>query len=574
MKSAFLGGVFLVALPTFVACGGGGTTPSTTSSGTSTGTTSTGGAGTGGATTGGATTGGTGGATTGGTGGGGGASCGTRAECAAAWEQAASDKLDTLASGPPAALAAFLKAMPKGGDLHNHLSGAVYAETYLGWAKADGDCVNSTSYSVVYASQCSASTQPAPTTGAFYDSIVRAWSMQDFTAGAESGHDHFFATFGKFGAVAGAHRDDSLADVAKRAADENQLYVETMFNLGKNLGALSASIWSGTLTAQALPGLYASIKAAPTFASELAADVQVVTSAQTAYRAALGCEDLSPPPGCDVGVRFVAQVSRTGANDTIFGQLVAAFEMAMKTPGIVAVNLSSPEDDTSSLANYDLHMAMLDFLYNQYTVTKKSPLHVTLHAGELTPKYLPASYPTANTFHIRKAVEVGHAERIGHGLDVLSETDAQGLLDELRQKNVLVEVCLSSNAQILEVQGTAHPLSTYLKNQVPVALATDDQGVSRSSLAGEMLRGVLDQHLDYRQLKAMARDSLEHAFLPGPSLWSSISTVAAVTDCAPSATMGLGDTPDAPCQAFLATSERAGMQWNLERAFTQFERQQ
>jgi hypothetical protein len=572
MKSALSRGAFLVAVFSGAsACGdatrstGSTATTSTSVTSSSSGTTtaSTGGGGSGGAGAGGSAT-----------GGGGGSSCGTRAECAAAWEQVAADKLDALVAGPPAALAAFLKAMPKGADLHNHLSGAVYAETYLGWAKADGDCVNSSTYAVVFPSQCSAATQPTPTTGAFYDSIVRAWSMKDFVAGAETGHDHFFATFGKFGAVAGAHRDETLADVAARAADESQLYVETMFNLGKNIGALSASIWSGTLTAQDLPGLHASILAAPTFSAELASDVQVVTSAQSAYRTALGCDELSPPPACDVEVRFIAQVARTGGKDTVFGQLVGAYEMAAKTNGIVALNLSSPEDDTTSLANYDLHMAMLDFLYNQYTVTQKSPLHVTLHAGELTPEFLPPAYPTANTFHIRQAVELGHAERIGHGLDVLSETNAQGLLDELRQKNVLVEVCLSSNSQILNVQGAAHPLASYLQNQVPVALATDDQGVSRSSLAGEFLRGVLDQNLGYRRLKAMARDSLEHAFLPGPSLWSSISSVGPVADCAPTATMWLGDVPDAACQAFLATSERATKQWKLERAFTQFESQQ
>jgi adenosine deaminase len=583
MKSALFRGAFLVAVLTGAWACGGDATGSTSSTGTtssggsssSSGTTtaSAGGGGTGGAGTGGSAAGGAG---TGGsaTGGGGTASCGTPTECAATWEQAASDKLDGLAAGPPDALAAFLKAMPKGGDLHNHLSGAIYAETYLGWAKADGDCVNSSTYAAVFSGQCSASTQPAPTAGAFFDSIVHAWSMKDFVAGAETGHDHFFATFGKYGAVAGAHRDDSLADVATRAADENELYVETMFNLGKNLGALSASIWSGALTATDLPGLYASILAAPTFSAELASDVQVVTSARSAYRTALGCDDLSPPPACDVEVRFIAQVSRTGAKDTVFGQLIAAYEMASKTSGIVALNLSSPEDDPTSLANYDLHMAMLDFLYNQYTVTQKSPLHVTLHAGELTPEFLPPAYATANTFHIRKAVEIGHAERIGHGLDILSETNAQGLLDELHQKNVLVEVCLSSNTQILNVQGTAHPLATYLQNQVPVALATDDQGVSRSSLAGELVRGVVDQKLGYRQLKAMARDSLEHAFLPGPSLWSAIAGVTPVPDCAPTATMGLGDVPDATCQAFLATSERATMQWKLEHAFTQFESQQ
>jgi len=34
----------------------------------------------------------------------------------------------------PALLLPFLREMPKGGDLHNHLSGAIYAESYLRWA--------------------------------------------------------------------------------------------------------------------------------------------------------------------------------------------------------------------------------------------------------------------------------------------------------------------------------------------------------------------------------------------------------------------------------------------------------
>jgi hypothetical protein len=545
---------------------GGGAT-----GGAGTGGHATGGAGTGGA-TGGGGAGGAGGATGGATGGAGGqGACGTPAACAAVWEEAASAKLDVLAAGPKDALAAWLTEMPKGADLHNHLSGAVYAETYLGWAKADGDCVNATSDAVVYANQCGGN-QPVPGPGAFYDEIVRAWSMKDFVAGAETGHDHFFATFGKFGAVSGAHRNDSLADVLARAAAEHVQYVETMFNLGKNVGALSASIWSGTLTAADLPGLHAKILASASFAGELAKDVQVVEGARKGTRATLGCDGPSPPTACDVGVRFVAQIARTGAKDTVFGQLVGAFEMAMKTDGIVAANLSSPEDDTTSLANYDLHMAMLDYLHGYYA--GKSPLHVTLHAGELAPKFLPAQYANAITFHVRKAVELGHAERVGHAVDVLQETDAQGLLAELAQKNVLVEVCLSSNAQILEIQGAAHPLASFLAAGVPVALATDDQGVSRSSLAGEHLRAVVDQHLDYRTLKTMARDSLEHAFLPGASIWTSVAHATPVADCAPTPTMGLGDPPNASCQAVLAGSERAKVQWRLERAFSEFEKKQ
>jgi len=39
--------------------------------------------------------------------------------------------------------------MPKGGDLHSHLSGAVYAESYIAWAAEDGVCVNRTTFFLV-----------------------------------------------------------------------------------------------------------------------------------------------------------------------------------------------------------------------------------------------------------------------------------------------------------------------------------------------------------------------------------------------------------------------------------------
>ncbi|HVK73844.1 MAG TPA: hypothetical protein VM734_11020 [Kofleriaceae bacterium] len=499
--------------------------------------------------------------------------CGTPAQCAQVWEDRAAARLDALVDNP-GALDAFLKAVPKGGDLHNHLSGAVYAETYLEWARADGDCINTTTFAAVYANQCSASTQPAPATGNFYDQIVRAWSMLDFVpGGAETGRDHFFATFGKFGAIAGAHRDDSIADVLSRAADENQLYVETMFNLGTNVGSLAASTWSGTVTAADLPAFYDLLTASPSFADRLASDVNAVVAAGSGYKTRLGCAGANPPAACGVGLRFIAQVSRTGANDQIFGQLVSAFEMAAVNPLIVGVNLSSPEDDTRSLNNYELHMAMLDFLHARYTATGRSPLRVTLHAGEVVPRYLP---PGSNhdTFHIRRAVEVAHAARIGHGVDILSETGADELLDTMRDRGVLVEICLSSNDQILEVRGAAHPLARYLEHGVPVALATDDQGVSRSSLAGEYARAVRDQGLRYRQLKAMARASLEHAFLPGASLWTSAARAEPVAACAATDTMAVGDPPGPACAEHLAASERARLQWELERRFLVFERAQ
>ena len=56
-----------------------------------------------------------------------------------------------------------------------------------------------------------------------------------------------------------------------------------------------------------------------------------------------------------------------------------------------------------------------------------------------------------------------------------------------------------------------------MKHGVPVALATDDAGVSRTDgMTHEYVRAVQDFGLGYSDLKHMARESLEHSFLAGP----------------------------------------------------------
>ena len=119
---------------------------------------------------------------------------------------------------------------------------------------------------------------------------------------------------------------------------------------------------------------------------------------------------------------------------------------------------------------------------------------------------------------MRDSVAIGHAERIGHGVDVMNETRPFELLREMARRNVMVEICLTSNDVILGVSGPQHPLQQYIRAGVPVALATDDEGVARSDMTHEYLRGAQDQGLSYSQLKKMARTSLEHAFIGGSEL--------------------------------------------------------
>jgi hypothetical protein len=205
-------------------------------------------------------------------------------------------------------------------------------------------------------------------------------------------------------------------------------------------------------------------------------------------------------------------------------------------------------------------MRIIEALHKFYPAT-----HVALHADELWMGLVP---PEGLRFHIRESIERGGAERIGHGVAVMSEDDPIGLLREMAKKNVLVEICLTSNDAILGVSGERHPLHEYMKYDVPVALATDDEGVSRTDMTHEYLRAVEDQGLNYADLKRMARASLEHSFIPGRSVWQKLESSASVCEL----DLREAERPTKACKALLEGSERARLQWQLEKAFTEFEK--
>jgi adenosine deaminase len=193
-------------------------------------------------------------------------------------------------------------------------------------------------------------------------------------------------------------------------------------------------------------------------------------------------------------------------------------------------------------------------------------VHIALHAGELAFGLVP---PEGVTFHIRDSVERGHAERIGHGTDIMNEHDPLGLMREMAKRNVLVEICLTSSDLILGISGNDHPLPIYMKEGVPVALATDDEGVSRSDMTHEYLRAIETyDSISYRDLKRMARLSLEHSFVPGESLWRDAKMSQMISACS---TSKIGK-PASACEEFIAGSERAKLQWKLEKEFAEFEK--
>jgi adenosine deaminase len=100
-------------------------------------------------------------------------------------------------------------------------------------------------------------------------------------------------------------------------------------------------------------------------------------------------------------------------------------------------------------------------------------------------------------------------------------------------------------------------------------LATDDQGVSRSDITHEYLRAVETYALKYADLKRMARQSLEHSFIPGASIWADGRDFRRIAVCERDEQSG---NSSVKCEKFLETSERARVQSQLERAFAAFEK--
>ena len=468
----------------------------------------------------------------------------------------------------PNLLLPFLREMPKGGDLHNHLSGAIYAESLIEWASDAKDCVDPKAMYIA-AGPCAAPQVPvsdAFANPALYAGMIDAFSMRNWQLSGQSGHDHFFDTFGKFGQATDGAVDKMLAETAARAASQREVYQELMLTpTGKDLETLAKLLgWNDDfgVMQQRLLG-----NGLPQILSTASQQIRVAEAARDKL---LDCGAAKPDPGCQVPQRFLFQVARGKPKEVVFAQILSGFLMAGAEPGIVppdphvvGLNLVMPEDWYVPIQDFPLHMRILDYLHKKYP-----RVHIALHAGELVEGLVP---PEDLQFHVRDSVAIGHAERIGHGVDVMNETRPFVLLREMARRNVMVEICLTSNDVILGVSGPQHPLREYIRAGVPVALATDDEGVARSDMTHEYLRGAQDQGLSYAQLKKMARTSLEHAFITGASLWRDGNTFAMVKECA--AVKTGTEQPPATCRTFLDGSEKARLQWKLEVDFNQFESQ-
>lgn len=464
-----------------------------------------------------------------------------------------------LAAMSKAELTAFTQALPKGGELHNHLSGSVFPETFIAWAIEDGLCVDAEALAL--RPPCEPQGDLKPAADLARDETLRSALIDSLSTrrpgfAGRSGHDQFFGAFSRFGATKPARAAAMLAELMDELALQNTFYLELMVTpQGAQTRALGARVgWKGDFAAQKAALEAAGVEA---LAAAAVADTDAL---EAAARSLLDCGGPAPRPGCQVTVRYLVQTTRTAPPEQLFAQLQMGAALVGKDPRWVGLQMVAPESHPISLADYSLHMRMVGFLTDQ---GRKVP--VALHAGELS---LPTAPVRDMRFHIAEAVRIAGARRIGHGVDLPYETNAEALAAEMAARGVLVEVNLTSNAVILEVSGADHPYAWLRARGVPVSLSTDDAGILRIDLSHEYARAA-SEGARFDDLRTSARNAIAFSFLAGEGLWTDPGAYRRpARACA--GQIGRETPRPGPCAELVARSDKAREQWRHERLLAAF----
>ena len=175
---------------------------------------------------------------------------------------------------------------------------------------------------------------------------------------------------------------------------------------------------------------------------------------------------------------------------------VAKLAAQLKNHGVVAFGLGGDE----------LSLPFSDFR-RVYKFAAEQGLHLLAHAGE-----------TGGPEQIQEALDILHAERIGHGIAAIRSS---ALMNTLATRKIPLEICPTSNLRTnaLDIQlNTAHsklqhhPLPKLFRHGIPVTLSTDDPAMFRTSLLDEY-SAALQMGLTLTDILVINRTAFEHAFL-------------------------------------------------------------
>jgi len=410
---------------------------------------------------------------------------------ASALAKQASDWFETFkASATDKELHQLLYEMPKGGDLHQHLSGAMFSKWWLDLAlnaRRDGYEY----YTRVELRNCRQYGYDAfgpQSVNLMFHNLERI--NYEALSSCEKSQYLPLAEMSKIQAQ--AWLESIRLDKSHEGRDE---FFETHW---QRLGDLTANPW---IRAE---GIFLNMRA---FADEglLYMEPQVATDG---YRTARG-KPIAPE---QVAAIFRARLNQKDALATgvtvRFQQAVLRFlpdaeQRLEQTYQFVAsnwpwvgVNLVGREDNDKGYP--------LRFLHTLRALRQKyHGVRLSIHAGEV-------DEPNS---HVRDTLLLG-ADRIGHGLNLI--TDPQTML-LMRHGPYLVEINLISNLLLEYIDHyQSHPFPEYLRTGIPVALSTDDRGMWDSTMTDEFFVAVKEFNLSWSEIKQLSRNSISYSFLEEP----------------------------------------------------------
>lgn len=424
-----------------------------------------------------------------------------------------------------AALVAFLHKMPKGGDLHNHPTGAVNTETIVRLAAEKG---------MYFDRERRFFTREKPA-GPFYapeelaenywkhGEIIEGLSLRNRELAGESGHDRFFRSFDRFDIV--LLNDNSIyAEIMRRALNQEIGYLELM--------------------------------ALPTDEPDWRDIVENARLGVIKEFADKGMER-------DLEVRFIYPLVRTSIfaqPEAMRKQMAKALETAAAMPDLFkGITILAPEDDPQSQKYFREHMQIIAEgmrearqRHEDDPANNPPPPRLMLHAGELTIEY--ATYESMTT-RISSVLGVDGIARLGHATCLMWDDNFYEVLRDLRDRRIAVEFCPTSAESILKVAGRQHFFPVLWAANAPVVIGTDDEGVARSNMTLEYAKAAEWYDLSYPELKWLAFNSIEYSFLPGDSYFVD----------------GDFNAPRPDAEAVADVSEKARVQRALLRRFAAFE---
>lgn len=413
-----------------------------------------------------------------------------------------------------ALLTAFFQQMPKGGDLHHHFSGSIYAEPLLERAIAEDFYLNLETMEVSKTKPAKGNWQTfssLKTEGklAFYEQqVMQTWSAKDYNGVSVPSDDLFFDSFDKFFPAIDGHFAEGMLELKKRAIAENVSYIETQLSTipcDMNVSDLTdfntklrqaAAQKDEKAVLKLLDELYKSIQQKD--AKKYATDFNTNFIAKLHKDLKIDDERFT--------MRYQNFVLRFMNPVDLFKNLTIAFISANDSKLVAGVNIVSPEHAENSMKDYWLHMVMFKYCHSKFPDVK-----YTLHAGELT---LGLVQPEDLTWHISAAIYTAGANRIGHGVDIAYEENSYDLLRYMAKNNIPIEINLTSNEFILKVKENRHPFTLYKEFNVPIVISTDDAGILRTNMTEQyVLLAKRYPDVTYAIIKQYVYNSINYSFI-------------------------------------------------------------